>query len=257
MGPLTPGSSSSLSNSQCTLNGVGSSASVGVGSSASGSGVGPSISTIGTTLTLTLSVTATVSFIGTKNVYLLAEDSEGSISGWDNAGTWTPTADTPPSVGTLTSNPSPATATNEVFTATFVSNNGKSATDLTWAYFVADANNAANPPNDVNACFVRYYQPTNSLYLQMDSGSGVLGPLTPGSANSLTNTQCTLYGTGSSATVNGSDLTLQLSVSANAGFAGSSHEIYLLTIDSEGSNSGYSIGGGWTPPPIATTIRPH
>ena len=72
-GPLTAGTAGTLSNSQCTVNGT--------GTSASG---------LNQTLTLTLSVSATAAFVGTQNIYMEAFDSEGSNSGWQTKGTWTP-----------------------------------------------------------------------------------------------------------------------------------------------------------------------
>ncbi len=54
--------------------------------------------------------------------------------------------------------------------STFVSQNG-SFTDLTWADVVINTNLAAS-----GGCFVRYYQPTNSLYLENNGGTGAMGP---------------------------------------------------------------------------------
>jgi hypothetical protein len=70
---LTPGAAGTLSNSQCTINGVGTTV----------NGSGP-------TLTLNLAVTGASGYLGTKNIYLWASDTEGLSSGWQNKGTWTP-----------------------------------------------------------------------------------------------------------------------------------------------------------------------
>ncbi len=70
---LTPGSAGTLANSQCTINGLGTTV---VGS--------------GPTLILNLSVTASPTFVGTRNIYMVAEDSATSTSGWQIRGTWTP-----------------------------------------------------------------------------------------------------------------------------------------------------------------------
>ena len=85
LGPLAPGSAGTLANSQCTLNGT--------GSSASGSGA---------TLTLNLSLSATSTFVGTQQLTMAAQDSEGSKSGWQQRGTWTPAADTVPTADSVT-----------------------------------------------------------------------------------------------------------------------------------------------------------
>jgi len=69
---ITPGSSATVSNNQCTLNGTGS-----------------SVSTSGDDLTLTVSLTFSGTFTAQKNVYLYA-GGKSSNSGWTLEGTWTP-----------------------------------------------------------------------------------------------------------------------------------------------------------------------
>jgi hypothetical protein len=70
---LVAGSSGSVSNSQCTLNGVGS------GGGASGSN-----------LTVTYNLTFSGSFSGTKQVYMQAVDNTGAIEVWHQIATWNP-----------------------------------------------------------------------------------------------------------------------------------------------------------------------
>jgi hypothetical protein len=72
VGPLTPGSSGSLSNSQCTLNGT-----------------GTSVSASGNNITVQFAMTFASTFTGSKNSYLATENSSIS-SGWVQEGTWTP-----------------------------------------------------------------------------------------------------------------------------------------------------------------------
>jgi hypothetical protein len=69
---VTPGSSGSASNSQCTLNGTGS-----------------SFSTAGNNFTLNVALTFSGSFVGSKNAYLDAVG-KTQASGWVMKGTWTP-----------------------------------------------------------------------------------------------------------------------------------------------------------------------
>ncbi|HEU0120198.1 MAG TPA: hypothetical protein VFQ91_06705 [Bryobacteraceae bacterium] len=77
--PITPGSSSSVSNANCTL---------------SGAGLGSAVS--GNTLTLTLPLTFTSLFNGAKTIYTYVNDNSGLNSGWATAGGWTPGAAVPP-----------------------------------------------------------------------------------------------------------------------------------------------------------------
>jgi uncharacterized repeat protein (TIGR03803 family) len=79
LGPLTAGSTETLSNSQCTLNGSGTTV---VGS--------------GSTLTLNLSLTAASGFVGEKEIDMWVSDMQGNSSGWQTAGTWTPAPQTAP-----------------------------------------------------------------------------------------------------------------------------------------------------------------
>jgi hypothetical protein len=69
---ITPGSSASASNSQCTL-----------------AGTGSSFSTSGDDLTLQIALTFTGTFAGRQNVYLYATGTTAN-SGWAKKGTWTP-----------------------------------------------------------------------------------------------------------------------------------------------------------------------
>src|SRR5208282_2549253 len=171
-GPLAAGTAGTLSNSQCTVNGAGTTA----------SGSGP-------TLTLTLSVSATATFVGTQNIYLAAVDSEGSNSGWQMRGTWTPAADTPPIAVSVS--PTPASGTSQTFTAMYSTQNGKPSTDLSAVWFEVNTRNS-----NLSACEVEYYQPTNSLYLHNDGAVGWQGPLVAGTAGTLANSQCTVNGAG-------------------------------------------------------------
>jgi hypothetical protein len=72
LGPIAANSSNTLQNSQCMLNGVGSSA---VGS--------------GNSLTVTASLSFKLAFSGAKTIYLYAVGSTGLTSGWVSRGTWT------------------------------------------------------------------------------------------------------------------------------------------------------------------------
>ena len=222
-GPLTPGTAGTLANSQCTVNGT-----------------GTTVSGAGATLTLNLSVSAASGFLGSKNIYMLAQDSEGTDSGWQNRGAWTPIgADTAPTADSVT--PTPASGTSQTFSLTYSAQNGKGYTDLTWVTALFNWGQSGT-----NGCYVRYYQPANQLYLRNDASTADLGPLTPGSAGTLANSQCTLNGAGSSVAGSGKSLVLNLSLGALSGFTGTK-KLFMWTIDSEGTSSGWQNRGAWTP----------
>src|SRR6202035_4703354 len=70
---LVAGSPTSVSNSQCTLNGVGS------GGTA-----------VGSNLTVTYNLTFSGSFAGTKQIYMQAADVFSVIENWHQMATWNP-----------------------------------------------------------------------------------------------------------------------------------------------------------------------
>ena len=128
-----------------------------------------------------------------------------------------------PAVGTVTVTPSPANQTlTETVTSTFISENGGDFTDLRWAYVLI---NSALIGAD--ACYVRYYQPTNSLYLLNDAGTAVMGPITVGSGT-LSNSQCTVNGAASTVSGLGATLTVTLAVTSK-GFVGAQN-VYLIAV---------------------------
>ena len=72
IGPMTPGGSGAVTNSQCTLTAAGS-----------------SISASGNSLTMTVTATFGVSFAGPKTIYMRATDRTGQSSDFVQGGTWT------------------------------------------------------------------------------------------------------------------------------------------------------------------------
>lgn len=92
------------------------------------------------------------------------------------------------------------------------------------------------------ACYVAYSRPLQVLYLVNDQGpdDGLSSGLTLGSSGSVSNSQCTIYGAGSSLSSFGATTDrLRLRVSFKPSFAGS-RIIYLAARGDDGSNSGWS-----------------
>jgi len=92
--------------------------------------------------------------------------------------------------------------------------------------------------------WVFYDRPSNALYLA-DSGKAFLVPLTPGSVATLSNTQCTPNGTGSS--LNGSGNTLTMVANVHFLFMGPK-TAYMSAMDAGGRSSGWMANGGLTAP---------
>jgi len=215
-----PGSQT-VSNSQCTITGTGS-----------------SVVTSGSTLTLTLSITFTPSFAGNKIFYTAARDAT-SNSGWQALGTWNipGPAVTGPSVTGLTN--AHATGLSQTYTFTFTDTNG-------WQD-IAVANVLVNDfLNGIGACFVAFV-PTGAnagtVLLVDDAGDGG-GPFAvlplPG-GGSVSNSQCTISGTGSSVSASGTTLQLTLALTFSPGFGG--NRIIFAAGRGNTKNSGWQAMG--------------
>ena len=217
-GSLTPGSGT-LSNSQCTI-----------------AGSGTSAVRSGDTLTLNLAVTASSSFTGKHSVFMYASDNSSASTGWVNKGVWTPAANQPPTVVSAT--PNPATGLSNTFALAYSDPNGAPDLNLVEVIFNSTTSTA-------NSCYAYYYPASNLLYLRNDSGTGASGSLTPGSGT-LSNSQCTIAGSGTSAVRSGDTLTLNLAVTASSSFTGTKN-IYMSAVDNSSASTGWVNKGAWTP----------
>lgn len=102
------------------------------------------------------------------------------------------------------------------------------------------------------ACYLAYLPASRSLLLVDDAGNAAgpfQGMVLPGS-QTIGNSQCTVYGSGSSATGNGQTLTLTLNIAFSASFSGT-RIIYLAARDAAGNNSGWQRLGVWSVPGAA------
>jgi YVTN family beta-propeller protein len=214
---LTPGSGT-ISNSQCTINGT-----------------GTSVVESGNDLTLNLAVTVSSTYTGKHSTLLFAEDSSPAYTAWVAKGTWTPAANQPPTVGAVT--PNPASGLNNTFVLPYSDANG--ASDLAVVAVIFNSSASA-----VNSCEVLYAPATNLLYLLNDAGTGS-SSITPGSGT-LSNSQCTISGSGTSVVRSGAALTLNLDVTASPTYT-AAQTIFLFADDNSGANTGLVNAGTWTP----------
>jgi sugar lactone lactonase YvrE len=225
--PMPLPSTGVLQNSQCALNGTGS-----------------SIAGSGNTLTLTLAITFKSGFSGNKAVYMAAR-SKTQNSGWQAIGTWNvPGATVGPAVGTVT--PGRSTTTGQTYTFTFTDSNGFA--DL----FVLDI--LTNSFLDgISACYIAYVPttPTNGyVYLVDDAGDGGYAPGSPvglSSGSLLQNSQCAINTAASSASGSGNTLTLNLALTFKTTFAGN-QVFFLAARNNSTGNSGWQAAGSVTVP---------
>lgn len=244
IGYVTPGQAASYSNSQCTLNGAGS-----------------SVQLSGTSLTLTVDISFTAAFakIGsgaTKTVYAFPVGATGtSPASVVPMGTWTLGQSTTslPSVGTIA--PSSGQGSTQAFALTVSDPAG--ASDLATVQLLFGTSTALS-----NACAVTYIAQQGTLGLTNDAGTGNSGYVTPGQATTAANSQCTLSGTGSSILKSGNSLTMTANLqfaSAFAALGGSATKtIYALPVSAAGQTpaGGVTVVGAWTVPQAAVTEPP-
>jgi len=222
IGPITLGGSEFLTNSQCTVNAA--------ASSVSGSG---------NNLTVNLALNFTPAFNGAKSVYMNARDKTGLWSNWQQRGTWTATGGIqPPSAVSVT----PASGGGQSQTFSFLFSDPNGVTDLSTTYMLI------HPQfNWAGACYTSYVRGANALWLLNDSGTLWLGPLTPGGAGTLTNSQCTLSAGASSVSGSGNNLTVNVALIFTGNSPGS-RNVYMNAQDNEGLWSGWQLRGSWTVP---------
>src|SRR5208283_696868 len=137
---IAPGSGTQQ-NSQCILNGAGS-----------------SVTMSGTILTLNLSLTFQSAFAGTKSVYLQAANPAGS-TGWLSKGSWSVPAGT---VSPVSVSPSSGSGSSQTFAFQFSDTAG--VADIT---SVSASFNTGT--STVKACSVSYVRAQNALALLTDS----------------------------------------------------------------------------------------
>jgi hypothetical protein len=221
-GPVMPGSNSSVENGQCVLNGLNSTASVG-----------------GINLTLNLNIAFKPGFTDSKNNYLYVQNNAGQYSGWQKLGTWnTGTGGTGRGQPTPVSvSPSSGSGSSQIFTYVYADANGYTDIAYADAMFGADT-------SGVNACWVLYSRAGNGFYLLNDSASTMSGPVMPGSNSSIENGQCILNGLNSTASVGGTNLTLNINITFKPGFTGSKND-YLYVQNNAGQYSGWQKLGTW------------
>ena len=214
---ITPGSGT-LSNSQCSI-----------------SGTGTSVVKSGDKLTLNLAVTASSTYTGKQTIFMYAEDASLANTGWVDKGTWTPAANEAPTVVSVT--PNPATGVSNTFVLRYSDPNGASDLDVVEVDFGAAVSAS-------NSCFVSYYPATNLLALLDDAGTAGT-KITPGTGT-LSNSQCTISGSGTTVVRSGDTLKLSLAVTAASSYTGAK-DIFMSAEDNSAAKTGYVNKGTWTP----------
>jgi phage baseplate assembly protein gpV len=229
LSPATPGTAGTLSNSQCSMNLA-----------------ATTVTTSGINLTLNLPVTFTAAYAGAKNTYMYGE---GLSAGgqWQTMGTWTVPA-TSEVVGAVSVSPNSGTGLQQTFALQYADSLG--ATDLAsvWVWFTSNFSLASAP----NSCMLYYARATNQLYFLNNAGATWSAPVAPGTAVTLSNSQCSINMAAVSVTVSGTNLTLNLPMTFTAAYAGAM-STYMYAAGSS-ANSGWQAMGSWTVPATSEVV---
>jgi len=220
------GSSATIQNSQCAL------------------GVA-TMTVSGTSTILSIPLAFKGSFTGPKNIYMYAVGPSGN-TGWVQKGTYSVVAGGVPVANSI----APASGSGAGQTFTFVmSDQGVSN------FLVAAAMLFASTPgfNLNNACYIVYDRTASRFSLLADSITSGSSGLTIGSSGSVSNSQCTLYGSGSTATIGATTVTITLNLTFNPRFAGAKNT--FLFASENGFNSGWVQVGSWTVPGTPPTVN--
>jgi hypothetical protein len=233
-GPLTLGTSGTLSNSQCSVNGLTSSL----------------VSGAGTDVVFNLGMSLLGSYsTSTQNIYIWVVDKEANGTGWVQTGTWGNAG--APVAPTFVSG-TPANPSGSPQTFALVARDGNGFSDISRMYFVV--NTSATVP--VNSCHGFYDRATGAFYLYNDALTVLQGPLTPGVAGTLANGQCSINGATSSVTGSGTDLTVTMTMSLLGSYGAGQQKLYTWTVDNAGTGTNWVLASTWngSSAPVAPTL---
>jgi hypothetical protein len=218
-----------------------------------------SVSITGNTLTFSVDITFTSAFAGNQVIYMAARTAAAN-SGWQALGTWNVPGPAISGPTVVDMSPPSSAGLSQTYTFTFADSRG-------WQEIsVADVL-IASAIDSIGACYVAFV-PTNgsagALLLVDDAGDAggpysgaVIPPIAD--ALSLTNSQCSIDPSRSSAIATGATLTLTLSIAFKAGFLG--NRIVYAAARSATLSSGWQAVGTTavrdTDAPILTAIDPN
>jgi len=216
--PLVPGSSTVVSNAQCTLRGANSTIVAGT-----------------TSLTVTVDIAFNATFFGAKNAYLYAAESLTN-SGWANVGGWTVTGGAP-----TADSVSPASGSGSSPNFTFTASDSATQSNIVGMTMLLTA---GSPANLTNACYLFYNRSTATIGLYADDGV-TLSTKGIGSAANLQNSQCAVGFTVMTTSGNSVSFTINV-VFKSPAFSGAK-TVYLQALEPN-TTSGWVARGTWTVP---------
>ncbi len=234
LGPIKPGGPGSVQNSQCILDGLGS-----------------STSATSLDIKLKLSLTFSPTFTGVKNIFTQASDLGSGSTNWQNRGEWTVTAEAQP----VSVSPSSGRGATNIFSAIFNTPAGEDS-------IVSASLRVGGDSEGSNACSVTYESRSGALALANDENSAPAGRIVPGGAadhpSFVQNSACLLASAGSSVTRKGTLLTVNAALAFTPAFAGT--RIVTLQASDGASTTNWVSLGTWdvtsSATPIAFSVSP-
>jgi hypothetical protein len=211
-GRVTPGSSDTLSNSQCSI---------------------PASSVVvtmaGGNITVVATVTFTPAFAGSKTIWASWYANSQNQGDWQSIGSWVVPGGS--STGMSVSPPGGA-GSSQRFTFNFPGRSNGDSVNMMINSGLAGA----------GGCLFIYETQNNTLDLVDDSGTAIGGRVTPGSSDTLSNSQCSIPASSIVVTMAGGNITVMATVTFTPAFAGSKTIWASWYADSQNQGDWQSIG---------------
>jgi hypothetical protein len=216
------GSGDTAQNTQCMVSGAASAAVIN-----------------GSSLNLILDLTFKPVYNGQRNVFVVAYDLNASWSGLYQVGTYT-VAGTNHAPAAVSVSPSSGSGATRTFRFTYQDEDG--AGDIAAGMVLI---NASLDP--ANACMLYFAPILQGVALANDAANAWSANVRFGSADSASNSHCTVTGLGSSMTQSGNTVTLDVAITFRSGWTGTK-QIHMLAWDWRSVSSGWQYRGLWTVP---------
>jgi hypothetical protein len=223
------GSSTPLSNSQCTVGAA-------------------SMTVSGLSVILSVAVTFEGAFSGLKNIYMFASENGVYETGWVQMGTYDVAAGGVPIANSAS--PSSGTGPAERFSFTVSDQGG--------AGFITGLAALISPTlNTLDACYVVYDRTAGTISLAYDNPNNGASPVTPGGTQVVSNSQCTLKASDSTVVIGVTSIVVTVDLTFNANYFGAKN-VYLDAVE-PGFTSGWVTVGSWNVTggaPVANSVSP-
>lgn len=214
-GPVTPGGSGTLSNSQCSV-----------------PAFTASVSVSGNTVTITVTITFSSSFGGAQKIYANIVNDSNLEGTWQQIGTWTVLGGV---TNSITVTPSSGSGVSQAFSFAYTN------TNQSQEHFFFNGSLSG-----VSACYVLYERSPNALYLVNDQGTALIGPVTPGGSGTLSNSQCSVPASTASVSISGATVTVKVIITFASSFTGAKN-IYATMVNDSNAEGTWQQIGSWTP----------